>query len=175
MAYSGPPFGWTQPDGYLFDNLGRCASCNADIGWYYTKKGNRAPLNADGVSHFATCPSADLYRRPKPKPEPEGKPLIDVLAPAKPVRVAGGPGKCPHSRVAIAAATLLREGIVEAYDAVYSERCPACDVTKRNTRLAASIWTLRHIHGWDIETEDVTGRLAVYRLKKPGTMPARMP
>lgn len=71
MTYTGPPFGWKVPPGYTFDNLARCSSCAAEIAWCLTPKGNRAPLNPDGVSHFATCPNADLHRKPKAKPPPD--------------------------------------------------------------------------------------------------------
>ena len=61
-----PPFGVTIPRGYEFDNMGRCASCQAPIVWTITAKGNRAPLDRDGVSHFATCPNAADHRRKRP-------------------------------------------------------------------------------------------------------------
>jgi hypothetical protein len=158
-----PLFGWTTPPGYTFENLAKCASCSADIAWHITTKGNRAPLNADGVSHFATCPMADLHRKsPPPKPEPRpARPEPSVV--------------CRHTRIGIAAAILVRVGVIEAFDAVYTERCPKCGTTKRNTRLAATIWTLRHTLGWDIDTEEKPGKLAVYRLVTAGTMPDRMP
>ncbi|MCU0505702.1 MAG: hypothetical protein MUE82_08015 [Chloroflexi bacterium] len=60
-----PPFGWSLPRGYEFENLSTCASCGAEIGWYFTNKGNRSPLNRDGISHFATCPSAAVHRKPR--------------------------------------------------------------------------------------------------------------
>jgi hypothetical protein len=163
VTYSGPPFGWTTPPGYTFDNLAKCASCGADIAWHFTAKANRAPLNADGVSHFATCPSAALHRKP-PTPKPEPRPVR-----TEPSVV------CRHTRVGIAAATLMKEGAIEAFDAVYTERCPRCGTVKRNTRLAATIWTLRHTLGWDIDTDEKPGKLAVYRLVRHGTMPDRMP
>lgn len=61
-----PPFGWVTPAGYTFDNLGTCSSCRAAIAWTYTAKSNRAPLDRDGVSHFATCPNAADHRRKPP-------------------------------------------------------------------------------------------------------------
>ena len=52
-----------------------CASCRAPIAWVVTAKGKRMPVNwparadADGVrrgeSHFATCPEADAWRKPR--------------------------------------------------------------------------------------------------------------
>jgi hypothetical protein len=68
-----PPFGWIIPLGFTFDNLTTCASCRAEIAWTITKKGNRAPLNRDGISHFATCPAAADHRR-KPTPPPPARP-----------------------------------------------------------------------------------------------------
>jgi len=70
-AYQGPPFGWVIPEGYRFSNAAKCASCHADIAWCETPKGNRAPLDPDGKSHFTTCPNAADHRRPKaPKESP---------------------------------------------------------------------------------------------------------
>lgn len=60
-----PPFGVIVPDGYTFDNMSTCASCKAQIMWCITRKGNRAPLDPTGISHFATCPNAGDFRRPK--------------------------------------------------------------------------------------------------------------
>lgn len=65
MAGATPPFGWTLPDGYTFDNLAECSTCQAPIAWAWTPKGNRIPMNADGVTHFATCPNAADHRRPR--------------------------------------------------------------------------------------------------------------
>lgn len=49
----------------------RCRSCQAPIYWVLTEKGKRAPYNADAgpngepVSHFATCPESQAWRRSK--------------------------------------------------------------------------------------------------------------
>jgi hypothetical protein len=59
---SAPP-GYTIPDGYRFEGIGRCRSCRADIMWCRTRTGKRAPLDPSGVSHFATCPDAASFRR----------------------------------------------------------------------------------------------------------------
>lgn len=51
---------WILP-GYVDETAvgpAKCKSCGADILWVLTKKGFRAPINQDGVSHFATCPQA---------------------------------------------------------------------------------------------------------------------
>ena len=41
----------------------KCRSCGATIFWVETKNGKKMPINADGVSHFATCPQAETWRR----------------------------------------------------------------------------------------------------------------
>jgi hypothetical protein len=55
--------GWTIPEGYTADNVGRCRSCGAEILWCLTKTGARSPHDRDGVSHFATCPQSKSWRR----------------------------------------------------------------------------------------------------------------
>lgn len=42
-----------------------CQSCKATVFWCRTPKGKRMPLDADGVSHFATCPNAAQHRKGK--------------------------------------------------------------------------------------------------------------
>ena len=44
---------------------GECVSCKAPIEWVITKAGKRMPVNADGGSHFMTCPNAREHRKPK--------------------------------------------------------------------------------------------------------------
>jgi hypothetical protein len=63
-------------------NISKCKACEADIVWMKTAKGNNIPVDAETVeedllgtpvvfdpdtmtSHFATCPSADKFRRKK--------------------------------------------------------------------------------------------------------------
>ena len=82
MTYGGPPFGYTVPAGYTFDNISKCSSCAAPIMWCLTRKGNRAPLNPDGISHFATCPNAADHRRTKASPPPPPIKLPAVPDPA---------------------------------------------------------------------------------------------
>ena len=53
------------PEGWTYDNVGQCRSCGAPMVWCITPAGKRSPLNRDGVSHFATCPSASAHRRPR--------------------------------------------------------------------------------------------------------------
>lgn len=47
---------------------GKCRSCEQIIYWLKRKSGKPHPFNADGVSHFATCPNAEKHR-PKPATE----------------------------------------------------------------------------------------------------------
>lgn len=51
------------PDGWALLGLGVCRSCDQAIAWALTRNGKRAPVNRDGSSHFATCPSSDAWRR----------------------------------------------------------------------------------------------------------------
>jgi hypothetical protein len=60
-------------------DAGKCLACGAKLLWHVGKSGKQNPLNAepdpngrifvDGVrytSHFATCPQAGRFRKPKP-------------------------------------------------------------------------------------------------------------
>lgn len=41
-----------------------CSACNAPILFVITREQRRrAPLDADGKSHFSSCPSADKFRK----------------------------------------------------------------------------------------------------------------
>lgn len=71
---------------------------------------------------------------------------------------------CKHSHLVIAATLLVMHGRIGGYEAVYDLICPACHVKRRNTRLAATIHSLRHTFDWRIETVDRPGRLAEYVL-----------
>jgi hypothetical protein len=52
------------PDGYTpGEKSSRCRSCDALILWCATRSQRRAPLNADGTSHFASCPDAASWRK----------------------------------------------------------------------------------------------------------------
>jgi hypothetical protein len=42
-----------------------CRGCKALVYWIHTAKGKVMPVNADGVSHFATCEKAAEFRRKK--------------------------------------------------------------------------------------------------------------
>ena len=62
-----PPPDVTIASGCTFVNVGTCSTCGARIVWCLTSKGNRAPFNPDGVSHFATCPQAGEHRHRRTK------------------------------------------------------------------------------------------------------------
>lgn len=77
-----------------------------------------------------------------------------------------------QSHLEIAADHLKRTGELGAFTAIYDGRC-ICGMTKRNTRLAATISVLRHDYGWDIQTRQKPGELAKYILMSPGGMPGK--
>jgi len=47
-----------------------CPKCGRPIRWEETKAGKRTPVDLDGTTHWATCPNASEFRRPK---APAGK------------------------------------------------------------------------------------------------------
>ena len=55
--------------GYDRSNYSVCKSCGAAIEWWITPSGQRIPMNpmplsySPAVSHFATCPDADKFRK----------------------------------------------------------------------------------------------------------------
>lgn len=66
LSEAPPPYSrWLVPSGWRFTNLGHCRTCGAEVAWCRTPAGRPAPVNMDGVSHFATCPQADQHRRPR--------------------------------------------------------------------------------------------------------------
>ena len=72
-----------------------------------------------------------------------------------------------YTNLWLAADELQRSGHVRAFDAVYRFTDPDGRV-HRNTRLAATIHTLRHAYGWQIETTKEPGMLADYHLVMVG-------
>lgn len=42
----------------------RCRGCAAEITFVPTKNGKLMPVDADGTSHFATCPQSARFKRP---------------------------------------------------------------------------------------------------------------
>lgn len=59
------PDGWAIPEGYepTSGMPASCRSCRAPILWCRTPAGKSAPMQPDGVNHFATCPQASQWRR----------------------------------------------------------------------------------------------------------------
>lgn len=57
--------GWTVPEGYEPDNIGRCKGCDKQVLWCITPAGKKSPTNRDGSSHFSDCPAAGQFRRKK--------------------------------------------------------------------------------------------------------------
>jgi len=51
--------------GYRFDTMGVCEGhrCQQEIAWFWTRKGKRIPLNANGTGHWMTCVDAMPSRR----------------------------------------------------------------------------------------------------------------
>jgi hypothetical protein len=57
--------------GYKFQNVSRCKACQAEIEWFETPRAKKMPFNempsgnSLAISHFSTCPEADLFRKEK--------------------------------------------------------------------------------------------------------------
>ena len=55
---------WLIPQGYVPGQPGFCRGCPALVLWARNPAtGKSSPWNQDGVSHWATCPSANQFRR----------------------------------------------------------------------------------------------------------------
>jgi hypothetical protein len=54
---------WLVPVGETPRNPAPCRGCQKLILWVMTARGKPSPRNADGTSHFATCPKASDFRR----------------------------------------------------------------------------------------------------------------
>lgn len=55
-----------QPrEGYAFLHAKPCTgpTCSATVYWWRTTAGRPSPHDRDGVSHFATCPDRDSFRK----------------------------------------------------------------------------------------------------------------
>lgn len=46
--------------------MAQCQACAAEIEFILTAHGKHMPIDADGTSHFATCPQAERFRKPAP-------------------------------------------------------------------------------------------------------------
>lgn len=63
-VYQEPPDGVTPPKpDYLYHGSRKCRGCSSIIHWWETPNGKMSPHDADGVSHFATCPRQAEFRR----------------------------------------------------------------------------------------------------------------
>jgi hypothetical protein len=52
--------------GYDFLNQAKCRGCGAAILWFSTPKGKRMPFDAATLEpHWATCPQAEEFKKPK--------------------------------------------------------------------------------------------------------------
>lgn len=112
-----------------------------------------------GLEGACNACQGDGWVRPRPTPAP---------APDERPRA---PEHVHQSYARIAAAALSDDGYIRALDAVYQQKC-ICGEVRRNTRLAATIHTLRHKYGWTIETRIPEGRaLAIYDLIEEGEWP----
>lgn len=49
----------------LVGNEASCKGCGEKIVWVVTKNGKRMPLDPDGTPHWASCPAAPEFRKPK--------------------------------------------------------------------------------------------------------------
>lgn len=70
---------WHVPFGVTIGNPGPCRGCGQLMLWVTLPSGKRTPLNATGITHFATCPKAGDFRRRDNEPPPfEG---IETIGP----------------------------------------------------------------------------------------------
>ena len=46
----------------------KCRGCDAAIWWVVHRNGKKAPYTADALNHFADCPAAAKFRKPKEAP-----------------------------------------------------------------------------------------------------------
>ena len=56
----------TQPrEGYVFLHAKRCSgpTCGSTVYWWRTLAGRPSPHDRDGISHFATCPDSQSFRK----------------------------------------------------------------------------------------------------------------
>lgn len=44
---------------------GTCRACGRVIWWVKHANGKRAPYTTEGLNHFADCPNANEFRKPK--------------------------------------------------------------------------------------------------------------
>jgi hypothetical protein len=76
-----------------------------------------------------------------------------------------------QTQAVIVADMLHEHGGISGLDAIYTLTCTTCGKVNRVTRLAAVIWDLRNLYGWDISTNREPGMLAEYKVVKEGRRP----
>lgn len=84
-AQPAQPAPTAAPEALLFEipqgtPRAKCRSCGAAIYWIKTRNGKNMPVNADGSSHFSTCPNAEGHRRTEPRPPAPEQPQQQALA-----------------------------------------------------------------------------------------------
>lgn len=59
--------GFTWPEGWTPSDLGirSARECRQQILWCTTRAGKPSPVNPDSTSHFASCPAATSFRKPR--------------------------------------------------------------------------------------------------------------
>jgi hypothetical protein len=45
--------------------MAKCSKCHKPIVWVKTASGKSTPQDPDGETHWATCPFADEFRKPR--------------------------------------------------------------------------------------------------------------
>jgi hypothetical protein len=62
--------------GYKRSTYSRCVACHTAMEWWLTPRGRPIPMDSmpsedsPAVSHFATCPNADQFRKQPAKAKP---------------------------------------------------------------------------------------------------------
>lgn len=71
MSDDHPPI---QPrPGYVYLGAQPCKGCPATVHWWRTTAMKPSPHDADGTSHFATCPRRLLFKGVAPRTWPDGR------------------------------------------------------------------------------------------------------
>jgi hypothetical protein len=62
--------GWHRPVDWVIVSLAICRGCHEQIAWARTSAGRSAPLDRDGITHFATCSEAERFRTVRARQAP---------------------------------------------------------------------------------------------------------